>query len=177
MGSCIIPALYQSAIDVSWFQRIICNFLGYTLFSNSFRFIILIKLLFPGLQDHEIYSACLKCLLITFANCLDSDQARHNIGHDLNPHCLILMVFMKELQVGSSASPVCKMRPCLHMTLAVGGTFNTNTSTSLDAFNFNSGNLVKRKVKGRERGQTIVIRRMKTSLEMTNLTTTCQMKR
>ena len=29
-------------------------------------------------------------LLITFANSLDPDQARHNVGPDLDPNCLTL---------------------------------------------------------------------------------------
>ena len=29
------------------------------------------------------------CLLITFANSLDPDQARQNVGPDLDPNCLI----------------------------------------------------------------------------------------
>ena len=28
------------------------------------------------------------CLLITFANSLEQDQARQNVGPDLNPNCL-----------------------------------------------------------------------------------------
>ena len=36
-------------------------------------------------------------LLITFANSLDPDQDRHNVGHDLDPNCLTLMVFSKKL--------------------------------------------------------------------------------
>ena len=35
-------------------------------------------------------------LLITFANSLDPDQARQNVGPDLDPNCLTLMVFRKE---------------------------------------------------------------------------------
>ena len=35
-------------------------------------------------------------LLITFANSLDPDQARHSVGPDLSPNCLTLMVFLKE---------------------------------------------------------------------------------
>ena len=35
-------------------------------------------------------------LLITFANSLDPDQARQNVGPDLDPNCLTLMVFLKE---------------------------------------------------------------------------------
>ena len=31
---------------------------------------------------------CALCLLITFANCLDSDKARQNVGPDLDPNCL-----------------------------------------------------------------------------------------
>ena len=30
------------------------------------------------------------CLLITFANSLDPDQARENVGPDLDPSCLTL---------------------------------------------------------------------------------------
>ena len=32
----------------------------------------------------------LACLLITFANSLDPDQARQNVAPDLDPNCLIL---------------------------------------------------------------------------------------
>ena len=35
-------------------------------------------------------------LLKTFANNLDPDQARQNVGPDLDPNCLTLMVFMQE---------------------------------------------------------------------------------
>ena len=31
-------------------------------------------------------------LLITFANCLDPDQARHLVGPDLDPNCLTLKI-------------------------------------------------------------------------------------
>ena len=31
---------------------------------------------------------CPLCLLITFANSLDPDQARQNVGPDLDPKCL-----------------------------------------------------------------------------------------
>ena len=34
-------------------------------------------------------------LLITFANSLDPYQARQNVGPDLDPDCLTLMVFLK----------------------------------------------------------------------------------
>ena len=38
------------------------------------------------------------CLLITFANSLDADQDRQNVGPDLDPTCLTLLtVFLKEL--------------------------------------------------------------------------------
>ena len=36
------------------------------------------------------------CLLITFANSLDSDQDRQNVGPDLGRKCLTLIVFPKE---------------------------------------------------------------------------------
>ena len=35
------------------------------------------------------------CLLISFANNLDPDQARENVRSDLDPNCLTLMVFLK----------------------------------------------------------------------------------
>ena len=34
--------------------------------------------------------------LITFANSMDPDQARQNVGPDLDPNCLTLMVFRKD---------------------------------------------------------------------------------
>ena len=36
-------------------------------------------------------------LLITLANSLDPDQDRQNAGPDLDPNCLTLIVFLKEL--------------------------------------------------------------------------------
>ena len=33
---------------------------------------------------------------MTFANSLDPDQAQQNVGPDLDPNCLTLMVFLKE---------------------------------------------------------------------------------
>ena len=43
------------------------------------------------------YLFAYKChLLITLANSLDPDQARQNVGPDLDPNCLTLMVFLKE---------------------------------------------------------------------------------
>ena len=39
----------------------------------------------------------LSCLLITFANSLDTDQAQQNVVPDLDPKCLAPMVFLKEL--------------------------------------------------------------------------------
>ena len=35
-------------------------------------------------------------LKITFANSLDPDQARLNVGPDGDPNCLTLMVFLKD---------------------------------------------------------------------------------
>ena len=37
-------------------------------------------------------------LLITFANSLDPDQARQNVGPDLDPYCLTFMAFLKGKQ-------------------------------------------------------------------------------
>ena len=36
------------------------------------------------------------CLLITFTNSLDPDQDQQNVGPDLDPSCLTLIVFLKE---------------------------------------------------------------------------------
>ena len=36
-------------------------------------------------------------LLITFANSLDPDLVQQNVGSDLNPNSLTLIVFLKEL--------------------------------------------------------------------------------
>ena len=36
-------------------------------------------------------------LLITFANSLDTDQDRQDVGPDLDPSCFKLIVFLKEL--------------------------------------------------------------------------------
>ena len=41
----------------------------------------------------NIVSWC--CLLISFANSLEPDQAGYNVGPDLGPNCLILIVFLK----------------------------------------------------------------------------------
>ena len=44
-----------------------------------------------------VYSTYLWRLLITFANRLEPDQAWQNVGPDLDPNCLTLMVFLKGL--------------------------------------------------------------------------------
>ena len=33
---------------------------------------------------------------MTFVNSLDSDQARHNVGPDLNPNCLTLWLYYRK---------------------------------------------------------------------------------
>ena len=33
---------------------------------------------------------------VTFANSFGPDQAQQNVGHDLDPNCLKLMVFLKK---------------------------------------------------------------------------------
>ena len=43
-------------------------------------------------EENAYYSP----LLITSTNSLDPDQARRDVGPDLNPNCLTLMVFLKE---------------------------------------------------------------------------------
>ena len=56
----------------------------------------------PAHEDSDVFSyscrllkafyACTQCcLLLTFANSLDPDQARPNVGPDLDPICLILL--------------------------------------------------------------------------------------
>ena len=50
-----------------------------------------------SLQEFRTLSDKFCCPLITFANTLDPDQARQNVGPDLNPNLFdILMVFLKE---------------------------------------------------------------------------------
>ena len=44
-----------------------------------------------------VYSTYLWRLLITFANRLEPNQAWQNVGPDLDPNCLTLMVFLKGL--------------------------------------------------------------------------------
>ena len=45
-------------------------------------------------NNPEHFHPCL--LTITSANSLDPDQAQQNVGPDLDPNCLTLMVFQKE---------------------------------------------------------------------------------
>ena len=44
------------------------------------------------LINPELSHACLCHLLITFVNSLDPDQARQNVGPDLDPNCLTLII-------------------------------------------------------------------------------------
>ena len=49
----------------------------------------------------RLFIGCLACFIsssadITFANSLDPDQARQNVGPDLDPNCLTLLVLLKE---------------------------------------------------------------------------------
>ena len=37
------------------------------------------------------------CLPITFANSLDLDLARQNVGSELDPNCLTLMIFLTDI--------------------------------------------------------------------------------
>ena len=43
-----------------------------------------------------MYLICLYCLLITLAKNFDQNQARQNVGPDLNPKFLTLIIFLKE---------------------------------------------------------------------------------
>ena len=49
----------------------------------------LAKVLARKYQEVVLYlTLCQLCLLITFANSLDPDQARQNVRPDLDPNCL-----------------------------------------------------------------------------------------
>ena len=55
------------------------------------------------------------CLLISFANSLDPDQARQNVGPDLDPNCLTLINCLTKLRICSvtpSKTNVNYFRPC-----------------------------------------------------------------
>ena len=39
-------------------------------------------------QDVSYLTLCPLCLLIAFAKSLDPDQARQNVGSDLDPNCM-----------------------------------------------------------------------------------------
>ena len=41
------------------------------------------------------------CLLITFANSLDSDQAQQNVGPDLHPNCLTPRSSIQRVKYGT----------------------------------------------------------------------------
>ena len=46
----------------------------------------------------KFFLPVLSCrLLITFANSLDPNQAQQFVGPDLDPNCLTLMVFLKDI--------------------------------------------------------------------------------
>ena len=46
----------------------------------------------------KFFLPVLSCrLLITFANSLDPNQAQRFVGPDLDPNCLTLMVFLKDI--------------------------------------------------------------------------------
>ena len=54
---------------------------------------------FPGVSvplNSFPTSGNFSCLLITFANSLDPDQAQQHVGPDLDPSCLTLMIFLKD---------------------------------------------------------------------------------
>ena len=47
-------------------------------------------------ENHAYFTFVFLCyLLISFANTLDPDQARQNVGPDLDPNCLTLMAVLK----------------------------------------------------------------------------------
>ena len=65
-------------------------YVDFHLIKNTFRFIISYKLKMKLMFNDSISLAVSDWLLITFANCLDHDQARQNVGPDLDPNCLTL---------------------------------------------------------------------------------------
>ena len=44
-----------------------------------------------------IINSLLTSVLITFANNLDPDQAQQNVGHDLDPNCLVLYWYSRKI--------------------------------------------------------------------------------
>ena len=68
----------------------------------------------PDTSEHfQIAYYC--CLLITFANSSDPDQARQNVGPDLDPNCLTLINCLIKLCICSvtpSKTNVNYFRPC-----------------------------------------------------------------
>ena len=57
----------------------------------QFHFVIMSAFQLNSLPASDIFCR----LLITFANSLDPDQARQNVGPDLDPNFLTLMIFLK----------------------------------------------------------------------------------
>ena len=82
------------------------NFTGFILtllhkLWNTMLYLINQNILGPYVINSFPASGDFCCLLITFANSLDPDQAQQNVGSDLDPNCLTLwwyswkMIFWK----------------------------------------------------------------------------------
>ena len=59
-------------------------------YSTEIHGYIWVELRIDYLRRFLMYTHHFACLLITFANCFNPDQARHNVGPDLDQNCLTL---------------------------------------------------------------------------------------
>ena len=60
--------------------------------SHQTKFSIKLVLIIYSLHSSDYF------IQLIFANNLNPDQARHNVGLDLDPNCLTLMVLLKDLK-------------------------------------------------------------------------------
>ena len=81
---CVIIPSFEISVDPYQLASDGAGLTGSTLFNTHNEPIIILSLL----------DTC--WLLITFANSLDPDQDWQNVGPDLDPNCLSLIVFLKE---------------------------------------------------------------------------------
>ena len=80
----------------------------------------------------KIVVPCQCGLLIIFPNSLDPDQARQDVGPDLDPNCLSLIVFLKDflliLKKSAEDKKACKITQHANVT---GCHSNTCTGSGL----------------------------------------------
>ena len=79
-----LHCLQSTRLGVSWIQRVKWKLAADGIPADDF---------FSGSLWDFLCDICYLTLLITFANSLDPDQARQNVGHDLDPNCLTLWWF------------------------------------------------------------------------------------